>query len=724
MKISVFYGLPKKGEPHISDEVIDIIDFLNKVKYGEWKDSIEKVRSEKDDKKRKWLKTNLQSVTISGVFAERKEEELIDHSGFICIDVDHFTDKTELLEDPYTYGLLKSSSGGGLAVIIKVNPEKHKESFKWLQNYYYKNYGIVVDPAPQNVASLRFVSYDPEVYINEKSKKSQVLSIKEKKRKNLPIVIPADKVGEYVKDVVQRGVDVAPDYFQYRDLGFALADGFGEGGRDYFFALASVSPKYDSIHAGRQYDQCLKNRKSGITVGTFYWMLKEAGVDISHENKRLVQIATMGKEAKRGKAQVVNQLVELEGIDKAQANDLVEEVFKRQDIDISKAVETPADLIHSLMQWLGLNHKMAKNEITEFIEDNGEALTKERINSIFLRATIFFNTKDVTKDLLNSIIHSEFTETYNPITAYIEKNSHRKSEGNIASVIKSIRSNNPMKEVLVRKWLISIIAAYNYETVRSVLALIGPQYCGKTEWFRRLLPKGLQSYYGESKLDEGKDDKLLMCQKLILVDDEMAGKSKQDEKQFKELTSKRVFSLRAPYGAHNMDYKRLSILGGTSNDDAILNDPTGNTRIFPIKMESIDHELYNSVDKDELFMELYRVYEDGEEWQLSFEELKQLNEMSDEFEQVPFERELIQKFFLHHSKVNSQQSKSYLTAVEIKEKIESDSNQKIINIKRFQSECANFFGSSRSKSVGGMKKRCYEVVEMGKGTPVLDDLPF
>ena len=723
-KVSVFYSFPKKGTPHVSDELIPLMDFLNQVKYGTWKEPIEALRSEPDPEKRKWLKRNLPSVTISGVFGERNEANLLEHSGFICIDVDHFDDKKPFLEDPYTFSLMKSASGGGLAVIVKVDPEKHKESFKWLQNYYFKTYGIVVDPAPQNVASLRFVSFDDEIHINEKSRKSKVLSIKEKKRKSLPVVIPTDKVGDYVREVVQKGHDIAPDYVSYRDLGFSLANGFGEQGRDYFNALCQVSPKYNSRQANKQFDECLKDRKTGITVGTFYWMLKDAGINITTENKRIVSIVTMGKEAKRTPEAVVAQLVELHDVNEGQAKDLVTEVFSRNDIDISKAIDTPAELIHSVMKWLEMNHPMKKNEITSMIEDGNDLLTKERTNYIYLRARMFFNSKEITKDILESIVFSEFTEVYNPIKSYIESNRTRNSEGNIDKIIKSIRSDNPMKEVLVRKWLISIISAYKYNPVRLVLSLIGPQYCGKTEWFRRLLPAGLQTYYGESKLDAGKDDELLMCQKLILIDDEMGGKNKQDEKTFKELTSKRIFSLRAPYERSNQDYKRLAILGGTSNDDAILNDPTGNTRILPIKISSIDHELYNSVDKDELFMELVRAFEDNEECSLTIEEMEQLNAMSEQFEQLPFERQLIEKVFEHPDTYSSQANTDFLNAVEIKEIIEYESNQKITNIRLFQAECSRFFGANKQRTLsGGIRKRGYVVKKKQKNGP-MDDLPF
>ena len=118
--ITLFNAFPPKGQPHYASEHISINDFLNFVKYGKWKHLIEPIRTEPDKLKRDKLKRNIPSVTISGVFEERAEANLLEHSGFICIDIDYFTDKSQLLTDQYTYALMKSASGGGLAVIVKV----------------------------------------------------------------------------------------------------------------------------------------------------------------------------------------------------------------------------------------------------------------------------------------------------------------------------------------------------------------------------------------------------------------------------------------------------------------------------------------------------------------------------------------------------------------------------------------------------------------------------
>jgi predicted P-loop ATPase len=223
--------------------------------------------------------------------------------------------------------------------------------------------------------------------------------------------------------------------------------------------------------------------------------------------------------------------------------------------------------------------------------------------------------------------------------------------------------------------MVGLIAAMHGEVVPIMLVLCGTkQNTGKTEWFRRLLPNDLKEYYAESKLDMGKDDEILMTQKLMIVDDEMGGKSKLESKRLKELTSKEIFSLREPYGRQNVDLKRLAVLGGTSNDPGILNDPTGNRRIIPINVLSIDHRKYNSIDKTDLLIECYWLYKSGFDFHLSNAEIKVLNNNTEEFEQTSREYELFNRYF--RLPMEGEECDS-LTNSEICMKIEQLSSQRI-----------------------------------------------
>jgi predicted P-loop ATPase len=211
----------------------------------------------------------------------------------------------------------------------------------------------------------------------------------------------------------------------------------------------------------------------------------------------------------------------------------------------------------------------------------------------------------------------------------------------------------------------------------------------------------LQKYYAESKLDSGKDDQLLMCESWLILDDEMGGKSKKDEKMFKDLTSKKEFSLRAAYAKSNQKYKRLAVLCGTSNDTQLINDPTGNTRMLPVNVKSIDHNIYNSIDKIALLIEVVRCYDAGDKWELTRDELERLEDTSESFRPAPFEREIIQQFF--------QKGTELWTFTEIKIKVENETGQKIFNNKLFMVELKRLFGEPQRRKRNGTVDRVYTV---------------
>src|SRR5690606_12071373 len=129
--------------------------------------------------------------------------------------------------------------------------------------------------------------------------------------------------------------------------------------------------------------------------------------------------------------------------------------------------------------------------------------------------------------------------------------------------------------------------------------------------------------------------------KLIILDDEYGGRSKREEKKLKEITSKEFINVREPYGKIHVDLRRLAVFCGTANDKQILNDATGNRRVLPVNVLKIDHDLYNSCDKEELLRELLYLYENGFDWQVLGEDIKELNDNTVSYAASSREEELI-----------------------------------------------------------------------------------
>lgn len=75
-------------------------------------------------------------------------------------------------------------------------------------------------------------------------------------------------------------VDIAPNYADWRDLGFALADALGESGRNYYHRLSSFYPSYSQSETDKQYSACLVSHGHGVTVKTLYHLAKSTGVNV------------------------------------------------------------------------------------------------------------------------------------------------------------------------------------------------------------------------------------------------------------------------------------------------------------------------------------------------------------------------------------------------------------------------------------------------------------
>jgi hypothetical protein len=76
-------------------------------------------------------------------------------------------------------------------------------------------------------------------------------------------------------------VDIAPNYADWRDLGFALADALGESGRTYYHRLSRFYSGYAENETNKQYDNCLKAHGHGVTIKTLYHLAKSAGIEIA-----------------------------------------------------------------------------------------------------------------------------------------------------------------------------------------------------------------------------------------------------------------------------------------------------------------------------------------------------------------------------------------------------------------------------------------------------------
>jgi predicted P-loop ATPase len=646
---------------------------------------------------------------------------LIQHSGLICIDFDAVDDvarlKSELAKDPYTFAALLSVSGNGLAALVKIEPERHLDAFNGLKQYYFKNYGQLIDQSCKNVSRLRFLSYDPLLYVNEQSKTFKEYPKKEAKPKQVHTVLTGNEFDELIDRICRGGYDLTEgNYKNYLDIGFALASEFGERGREYFHAVAGQNSKYDHIKADKQFTYCLRDTgQIKIGIATFYYYAKQSGVELkSQQAVKLENIAKMAKKQGRAQDSVV-EIARLSGLDVEKATETAAAVFEAN-VSLQLTGQTPVALCQL---YLSNNHQLHYNTITADIEDRAvlfnnrpKILDDMSLNTMYLRFSELTDNK-ISFEFFCRVIYSEMTRYYNPFEDFLKANeSVQRSQQIIDELAACIETTTPHVAKYLTHWGVGMIASVYGHTSPLVLVLAGErQNTGKTEFFRRLLPKPLANYYAESKLDGGKDDDILLTKKLIIMDDEFGGKSKFEAKRFKELTSKASFSIRLPYGRTHRDLKRLAVLAGTTNDLGLISDPTGNRRILPINVLGINHTAYNQIDKTALFMAFYDLYQSGFNWHLSSEDILQLNENSTEFNAINFEAELINQYF--RVPQNGDYS-DYLTNTELKIYLEVNSQQRIFDTRKLGMEMKNLGFQQVKRKVNGSTMRCYAVVKIAR----------
>lgn len=117
-------------------------------------------------------------VTPSGLFNYCADQNLIEHSQLLCIDLDNLGERVEelfdvMLTDPVfeTLLLFRSPSGNGLKWFIHIDLSRcdHRTWFKAVRNYIMFTYGLddeQVDKHCGNPSRACFLGHDPQAYIN------------------------------------------------------------------------------------------------------------------------------------------------------------------------------------------------------------------------------------------------------------------------------------------------------------------------------------------------------------------------------------------------------------------------------------------------------------------------------------------------------------------------------------------------------------------------------
>lgn len=164
--VTIFESLYKTDKPH----KITLDAALKRISSGLQEQKVAEIRNGNKEAKKQ-----LPIVLFSGEFDARSDEALTRHSGYIVLDFDNLNPdavKPTLASDRYTRACWVSPSGNGLKVLVEVsNPERHRDHFRSMVEYYDNEYGLELDGTGINESRACFESYDPDIVIRESSDK-------------------------------------------------------------------------------------------------------------------------------------------------------------------------------------------------------------------------------------------------------------------------------------------------------------------------------------------------------------------------------------------------------------------------------------------------------------------------------------------------------------------------------------------------------------------------
>lgn len=682
--------------PHIRESKngadVDMHDVMIAIQEGKWKDRIVSYRQKKysgaDKEECERIKSGFPYFTASGTFSIRKTEGLINHSGKLAIDFDFSENseklspeeinntKKELSGDKYSEYVFLSCSGNGLCVVVNVDPEKHLDSFLYLEKYYKQCYNLIVDKSCKDVTRPRYISYDPELFYNPNYEK---LYLEKELQYDLSQTVDSDEEKyEWAKNVHDK------------------KNSFTEGNRHHYLVVLAYWLNKCGVTKDYAMDQFLSSfigngkTENEITriVNDCYKNTEDHGQfkinkkiqDLPPEySNQIREIFKYAHDLNNAGTKYTNLDIEGQCSKHLLSKSIVENIFKTVAEKNKDAfgIDTKPD-IYKIEYFIGKRYVIAKNEITGRVEykhiDKPEA-DWEVLNMHTIYRDIQHAGFKFTFEKLRSLLQSDYVPVRNPIREYFEslpewdENEEPDYITELASFIKT--DNDPFWHMQFKKALVRCIACtLDYKENRIIIVLVQPdQNTGKTSYIRFLVPPELAAYYTETAMDGSKDSDIQLSENMFWNMEELAALHNNEINKLKATISKSIVKQRNPYAPHaESNPRRVNFWASTNKSEFLTDDQ--NTRWLCFNVTAICHDYNNKVtgvkkvNIKNVWAQAYTLYKRGMNdttiqtpegpkiipgfyYQLTKEECEIRDTANKNYELVSMEKDLIQANFIN-----------------------------------------------------------------------------
>lgn len=257
-----------------------------------------------------------------------------------------------------------------------------------------------------------------------------------------------------------------------------------------------------------------------------------------------------------------------------------------------------------------------KGDAAELSDDNQpvyRALTLEALNSIIIRAKIEQIIEGNPKSDIIEYVQSEEIPYFNPIKDFLESLPEWDGHNHVARLFGRLPGISTEQMNFLTIWLRSAVAHWlQMDTLHGnecVPTLIGAQGCGKTTFFKRMLPVPLREYFLDHlNLSNKFDKEMALTNNLLVCLDELDTIRPSQHPALKQTLSKSKVNGRPIFGKTQADRLRFASFVATTNNQHPLTDATGSRRYICLTIPQ-GHMIDNEGDID--YRQLYAqvVYE-------------------------------------------------------------------------------------------------------------------
>ena len=282
-----------------------------------------------------------------------------------------------------------------------------------------------------------------------------------------------------------------------------------------------------------------------------------------------------------------------------------------------------------------------------------QPLTQRSVNSIIRRAKKEqVCEKGSPKTEIKEFVDSDDIPVFNPIGEFLANLPEWDKQNHIAKLFSRIPGITTEQLGYLTTWFLSAVAHWRQmDTLHGnecVPTLIGDQGCGKTTFFKRLLPPELRQYFLDHlNLSNKFDKEMALTNNLFVCLDELEAIRPSQQAALKQTLSKSMVNGRPIYGSAQEDRLRFASFVATTNNHQPLRDETGSRRYICIEIpqgEFVDND--GEIDYQQLYAQaVYELDEAKTPFWFNNDEVARIQELNHAFMVQKDMKEMVESTF-------------------------------------------------------------------------------